>query len=289
MSQWSLKVCPHCDWKLREEEVEDKTFLRCTICSGLFENSQELSLVTRNPQTTHEFDIVDVSEAKIPSWKVLFSLFGMPVEEEPYAVPTTPFVSFFFVIACVAIHFFFPRLREAFLLYPAQPFSQFGFHLFSYSLVHADISHLLGNIFFFIPFLDNIEHKLGHLNCFIFIVCAAVGAGLLHLFFQKSGLPLAGASGVCFAVATYYALSFKKNNLLIMLPFVGILAFHKRIRIKAWTLIVFYIVLELLGAFGSTSGMSRVSHFGHLGGALIGFLLYFISEDAPTSSRVNRR
>ena len=233
------------------------------------------------PPAAHEFEIVSVREKAIPGWKQILSLLGMPLEEEAYAVPVFPFVSVTFMLTCICIFLFFKKFDEPFMLDPNNLLHYRGLNFFTYSLIHGGLGHITSNMLFITPFIDNVEHKLGHFKTFLFIVMSAFGAGLLHMLFETSRLPLIGASGVCFAIATYYAFSFQNNRLLVTVPLMGYLMFRYRLRVSAWTFIIFYLLMEFLGVMGSEAGTTRISHFGHIGGAAVGLFFYFLSKQQP--------
>lgn len=239
-----------------------------------------------------DLSIVNVTEEGLPMWKKFISYFGLPVEERDYETSIFPLVSILFCVSCLLIYYFGEFLLTKFILIPGELQRMGGLNFFTYSLIHASALHLFGNLIFLWPFMDNVEEHLGPLKTFILIVASAVGSGLLHMTFSKSGLPLAGASGVCFALATFYCLKYPKNRFLISIPLVGMLFFSYRLRLKARTLFFFYILLELISLKKQVQGLTRVSHLGHVGGALVGLIFYYFFADSEEpqnmASRIER-
>jgi len=215
----------------------------------------------------------------VSNWKLAQSFFGIPTEEDEIDHGFPIFLGIFSIV-CVAVFLFASKaLSLSLALSPENLFRMFGLNFFSYSFVHADIFHLMGNLFFIIPFMDNVEYKLGSFKVITFILLSAIASAVLHILFDHSKLPLVGASGVCFAIVTYYSVKFPKNRLLIMPPILGIFAMRYRLRVKARTLVIFYVLKEFLGIASQVSGASSTSHLGHIGGALVGLLFAYLVSD----------
>lgn len=295
--------CPHCDWPLKRHV--DSTGYICGVCATVYPAAlvNEARLAGLDPAERERENVetaralleaaemgkpnvamVSVDDTGISTWKRWLSLFGVPVEEEAYATDLFPLVGFAFMFACFGIFLQGPSAVADFAADPKQLWRTGGITLVTYAFVHANFAHLIGNMFFVWPFLDNVEEHLGHFLAFSLIVVSAVVSAVGHMMFDRSGLPLVGASGVCFAVATLYCLRYPKHRFLIAVPILGFWAYRFRLRVRARTLFAFFIVKELLGAYAQSSGMTSVSHYGHLGGALTGLLFYLMfqrSGDSP--------
>jgi len=75
----------------------------------------------------------------------------------------------------------------------------------SYAFLHADIWHVIGNMFFLYVFGNNVNDKLGHLGYLGFYLAGAVFSGIGHTVFHSSSLiPTLGASGAVAAVTGAY-------------------------------------------------------------------------------------
>lgn len=156
-------------------------------------------------------------------------------------------------------------------------------------LLHGDLSHLLGNLFFLWMFGSPVAESLGRrrfLQLYIgggfaggVLVCVA--ALLLNLLgIAPSWLswtaPTIGASGAVFSVVAVYCFSFPDRTInLLFVP----LIFTAR-----WLL-----PLEFLTEFGFAAG--SVNHASHLAGALVGwlFLKWMTRSPAPRESKSERR
>ncbi|MGD9737833.1 MAG: rhomboid family intramembrane serine protease [Bauldia sp.] len=147
--------------------------------------------------------------------------------------------------------------------------------LLTYTFVHADFLHLLGNMLFLWVFGDNVEDAVGHLRFILFYVLCGIGAGLLHAVVQpESGAVLIGASGAVAGVIAAY---------LILHPKVWVwFLFLSKIplRLPAFLLLGAWIALQLFYAF--TEGDVVVAWWAHVGGAAMGAILIFVLRRSGT-------
>lgn len=138
--------------------------------------------------------------------------------------------------------------------------------LLTYSFLHGDIWHLLGNMVFLWVFADNVEDSLGHLRFLAFYGLSAIGAGYIHvLVAPTSEIPVIGASGAIAGVVAGY---------LMLHPFA-----------KVWILALGRIPLRfasfwIIGAWATyqvfevaTVEDSEVAWWTHIGGFLTGAVL----------------
>ncbi len=136
--------------------------------------------------------------------------------------------------------------------------------------LHAELMHLLGNLFFLWMFGSPVADRLGRSSFLkLYLVGGALGglitavlAGLVHLLGWDSWLlpwsiPSIGASGAVFTILATYCFTWSDRVIsLLFFP----LALSAR-----WML-----PLEFLTEFGFASG--QVNHAAHLSGALVGWL-----------------
>lgn len=223
-------------------------------------------------------EVVDVSSLDLPRWKVLLSLFGVAFEDDQgFSTGATTAIGYLFVALCFGIYFFWGDAAIPLLALDPSHLSHWaGLNFVSYAFVHANALHLIFNFVFLMPFLQRVEAGLGGRGLFNFILVSALFGSLAHIWGSSSAAPLVGASGVCFAAATYYALRYPKQRLIIAVPLVGFFAINKRLRIAAPWLITFYVLSEITSLWKNNDG---VSHWGHLGGALAGFLFWLFARN----------
>ena len=79
------------------------------------------------------------------------------------------------------------------------------FSLITANFLHANLLHLVGNLWSFWIFGNNIEDKLGIFKFNVFLVIAGAGSIGTHIFLNYSDLnPIVGASGIVSALMGAY-------------------------------------------------------------------------------------
>ena len=151
--------------------------------------------------------------------------------------------------------------------------------LFTHLFLHGGWLHIIGNLLYLWVFGDNVEDRLGAPTYLLFYllcgVAAAVGQGLL------SPGPMVGASGAIAGVLGAYIVLFPGARIRTLI-FLGI--FITVLQLPAIVVIGFFIVIQLIDAFGSLrlsghTASDQVAYFAHLFGFAAGLVLIFILRD----------
>ncbi len=142
--------------------------------------------------------------------------------------------------------------------------------LFTYMFLHVDFFHILMNLFGLWMFSGDLEEQWGSRDFLRFYVFSGIGAGICIAFmnviiYENYGVsPLTmGASGALYAVLLAYGLTWPNREVLLwfVLP------------VKMKYLVIFFGLVEFFGSLNMAAGVGgNVSHIGHLGGILTGFL-----------------
>lgn len=141
----------------------------------------------------------------------------------------------------------------------------------SYIFLHAGWLHLIGNLWFFWIFADNVEERLG-LKFLPFYLATGFAGGILHLLLNPgSSSPLVGASGAISGLMGAYIVLFPKNR--ITSYFCPVWFFIRRIDVPAWIVLGFYLLVQFVSLSGSRLSGGGVAFDCHLGGFLAGMLL----------------
>ena len=131
--------------------------------------------------------------------------------------------------------------------------------------LHANLGHLLSNMFGLWMFGRGVEGELGTRRFAWIYACSLTTASLAQLVVSAVGHDLAptlGASGAVFGVLGAYAVLFPQRRILLLLP---------PVVLPAWLFAGLYALFELFsGVFGFEAG---IAHFSHLGGLAAGVLL----------------
>ncbi len=170
-----------------------------------------------------------------------------------------------FSLACTAVlalnQFVVPDLIKTWFTVGGQGSFQAGdwvsyVRLFSYSLGHADWTHLLGNLSFILLLGPILEEKYQTPTLIIMVLVTALVTGIVNvLFFSTS---LVGASGIVFLMILLVSFANVRAGE-IPLTFVAILAL--------------YLGKEVFEAFQN----DNVSQFAHIVGGISGSIFGFIA------------
>jgi membrane associated rhomboid family serine protease len=139
--------------------------------------------------------------------------------------------------------------------------------------LHGSLMHLLGNMLYLWIFGNNIEDYLGHIKFLLFYFACGILATVTHTLVNiGSSVPVVGASGAISGILGAYLLLYPRAKILVVIP---IIIFLKFIRIPAFFVIGFWIVIQILNGFtslgiGETQG---IAWFAHIGGFIAGIVL----------------
>ncbi|MBD3266834.1 rhomboid family intramembrane serine protease [bacterium] len=215
-------------------------------------------------------------------WKTLAAICGMPVEFDGNPLKHYPWLTWVLalIITGVAILTFqdLSRYVMAYGLIPAELTRYNGLTFVTAFFIHGGIIHLLGNLYFLLIFGDNVEDYLGTLQFALLLIMATFVGDLFHLAVNPSDtIPTIGASGGISGIIVFYALQFPKVRLGFIFYY---LLLFRWVKINASTAIVFWVLLQLWGAYNQIHGLSHVSAMAHIGGALTGFLFWLVNTYA---------
>ena len=166
------------------------------------------------------------------------------------------------------------------------------YQIFTHMFTHADLFHILFNMFGLWMFGRTLENIWGPKKFLLFYLACGIGSAIAHMtmtYFQyepiSQALELAraagqteyverlrslgtyavGASGAVMGVFVGFAYLFPNTELMLLFP---------PIPIKAKWLILGLVAFDLFGGLGKTS--DGIAHWAHLGGAAMGFILVYI-------------
>ena len=191
-------------------------------------------------------------------------------------------ITAFTVIIYFAQRMYFPFFEENFSLIPSEIITKFQvWRIFTYLFIHDPVSylHIFFNMYMLIMFGIQVEAEWGRRRFFFYYFLCGTGAGLfiflIALISGENSLTM-GASGAIFGIIL--AFSMLNPDAVILLFFI--------LPIRAKYLVILYAGLELF--FELSGAQPGVSHVGHLGGLLTGFL-YFKYMKHKFSKRKKRR
>ncbi len=142
--------------------------------------------------------------------------------------------------------------------------------LFTSMFMHGDWMHFGSNMVYRWVFGDNIESRMGHVPYLAFYLGAGAVAGWVQIAIDPgSQIPTIGASGAIAGVLGAYLVLYPRNRINTL----GVYGFLTVIRIRAFYLLGFWILLQFFGGLGSLGPSTQtggVAYWAHIGGFLAG-------------------
>ncbi len=151
--------------------------------------------------------------------------------------------------------------------FTAQAMVERPYVLVSSVVLHANLIHLLSNVWFLWLFGDNVEDTFGNMPFLVLFILAGIIGNFTHaaLNLFQSDLPVIGASGAVAGVMGAYMVRFP--NARIRCIFL-IIIYPLFMRIRAIWFIGLWITLEFIYAFLNPN--DYVAHWAHIGGFIFG-------------------
>ncbi len=123
---------------------------------------------------------------------------------------------------------------QPFLLYPDRPEI---WQFLTYAFLHANLWHILGNMYFLYLFGNNVNDKLGNIGYLCFYLAGAVFSGIGSCLLSHN--PILGASGAIAAVTGAYLVLFPNTLITVVYWFI----FIGTIEIRALFFIAFKLIV----------------------------------------------
>ena len=137
--------------------------------------------------------------------------------------------------------------------------------------LHGGWMHLIGNMLYLWIFGNNIEDAMGHGRFIAFYGLCGIAAALAQALQDPSSIiPMIGASGAIGGVLGAYLLLYPRARVLVLIP-LGF--FMTTVRIPAFWVLGFWIVLQFIQSAPSAGQAGGVAYWAHIGGFLAGVVL----------------
>jgi membrane associated rhomboid family serine protease len=144
--------------------------------------------------------------------------------------------------------------------------------------LHANLLHLLGNMWFLWIFGDNVEDRFGHVGYLVLYLGGGIIASVGYVVSVPNSLtPTLGASGAIAAVMGAYLVLFPRARIVtVLFPLIFL-----PLLVPASFLLGFWFVLQFFTA--PSTGVAWVAHVvGFVAGAAVAFLLFGRRRRAPS-------
>ena len=134
------------------------------------------------------------------------------------------------------------------------------------NLLHANFVHLIGNLWSFWIFGNNVEDKLGKFMFITFLISTAFFSVFSHTILNLNSItPIVGASGIVSGLMGAYVYLFPNAKLLVLVP----LGFLFPTTIRAKYFMIFWFISQVFLSFGT----QNISWEAHLGGFVFGYVI----------------
>ena len=164
----------------------------------------------------------------------------------------------------------------------------------TYSLLHANLTHLAFNVLWLLPFGSALARRFGAVRFFLFLAVTAAAGALAHLVTHEHAVvPMIGASAsvsgamaaaIRFAFARGSFLSFSRSDAdtAAKVPALPLLRALRDKRIVGFLVVWFALnIIFGVGAIGVDSESAGVAWEAHIGGFFAGLLLFALFDPVP--------
>ena len=136
--------------------------------------------------------------------------------------------------------------------------------LFTYMFLHGGWLHIIFNLFTLWMFAGSLEERWGSKLFIKYYIYCGIGAGIfitVMSYYTGSPVPTIGASGALYGILLAYGMTWPNREVLL----------YFFIPVKIKYLVLFFGLMEFFGTINQSD--SGISHVGHLGGLISGFVL----------------
>ena len=143
--------------------------------------------------------------------------------------------------------------------------------------LHGSLMHVAGNMLYLWTFGNNVEDSMGRARFALFYLACGFAAALSQALVDfRSEIPMIGASGAVSGVLAAY---------LLLHPHAKVysFAFFRFAWLPAWTVLGFWIVVQLANGLMEDADAGGVAWWAHIGGFAAGLVLlpFFKRRDVP--------
>ena len=304
-----IRKCPRCskDMKTFNYSYDSNVFIdKCPACKGIWTDKDEIRQIAKynkgNPKVDAMGKAIAIAHKKHIEYKIenerladdfgrdgRFSIFKLAVmrlsllpiplrDENPISIkPIATLALIIFNVIIFLSQLFFVQEPEVYVkligLVPANAFHADRLFAFVSSMfVHANIIHLIGNMYFLWLFGDNIEDEWGSVGfLFFYLICGIAGSLMFIGIYPALTVPCVGASGAISGIMGAYIML--HPHAIVRIFWLG------RVRgVSAFGYLLYWILFQsLFGLIEIFSGISSyIGYWAHFGGFFCGALIAFI-------------
>ena len=152
---------------------------------------------------------------------------------------------------------------------------------FTSMFIHGGFMHILGNMWFFWIFGNNVEDYFGSFLFLIFYLLGGIAAALTQIAIGPlSKVPVIGASGAIAAAMGAYFYLFPRSNIKTLIFVVYFITF---VEIPASIFLVLWFLMQLIPGLSSFGTSQGVAFWAHIGGFIFGIIFAAIVKKMKES------
>ncbi len=195
---------------------------------------------------------------------------------------TTPYITVTIILLNALAWFYEVSMPERMLnrfifLYGVVPAAFAPATLITSMFLHGSWSHIIGNMWYFWIFGDNVEDRVGHGRFLVFYLLCGIAAALGQIAMAPDSVaPMVGASGAIAGVMGAYFVLYPHSRVLTLIPWI----FIQIVELPAIMLLGVWFLMQFLnaGAVAATAARSSggVAFAAHVVGFLAGVLGIFV-------------
>ncbi len=134
--------------------------------------------------------------------------------------------------------------------------------------IHGGVMHILGNMWFFWIFGNNVEDYLGSFKFVLFYLAGGIVAALTQIAIgPTSKIPVIGASGAIAAIMGAYFYLFPRSNIKTL---IFIFYFVTFVNIPSHIFLIIWFLMQLIPGLTPSGASQGVAFWAHIGGFLFG-------------------
>lgn len=223
-------------------------------------------------------------------WTIIrenLSLIGAPSSITQERIKVTPWVTWTLIVINSFVFLFLQTddtalyIRNNLMCLPATP------NLINYPLsfltsmyLHADFSHLFGNMCFLWATGTIVERRIGWQRFLVaYHITGLAGAALAVIVYagiQSKDLHMLGASGAISGVMGVYLVRCYFKKMILPIPLLGFLPVSFNLQLNAFVVIGLFFVLDIKGGLAQLNGVTlQTGHWDHLGGMVTGIFMAY--------------
>lgn len=137
------------------------------------------------------------------------------------------------------------------------------YQLITYQFLHNGIGHIFLNMIIFLSLGYRVEEKIGKWKFILYYFICGIFSAIFFILIDNPNSPMVGSSGAIFGIIMLYLLFYPNEKVLFSIKIKWLISF----------ILISEIYLSIIPSVGDTT-----AHLAHVGGALMGLLLYFFNR-----------